>query len=292
MCFNGESSGTQISVAGPFIQPVVLIVVVSDSGVELSIGIEPLNDIAISSWLRIMKPPATLPALLKKAPATLRLVDESNRPLFQVGVAEADTTERRQVLNCGIVLIDSNSAIGHSAYHMLHTPTLVKHQEPCPLCLGPSSRCPAFLVKTGSNQLQPRIMCEVFAPGSISGDPNTGVKFTASGMLKSTQNMPSTNVPIVCPACDPALADPMHLPPKTPAMAKAKLPSCRRAVMKYNMRAHWADVHGSSPMPAGLIEALRLSPNEGSLLSANKEQRLQSFGGTSCEGCLSFSSPF
>jgi hypothetical protein len=40
--------------------------------------------------------------------------------------------------------------------------------------------------------------------------------------------------------------------------------------MKYNFRAHWARLHRSTVIPAGLSQAIELAPNEKQLLSANR----------------------
>jgi len=281
LLFDGESSGLEIEFPGPFLQPIVLSISTVDTGVLLEIGSDTMREIAAATWLRIMEPPATLPALLKKAPSIVRHSDFNGSPLFQLGIAEEATTDRLvahkcSIPNCGEVIMDSNTAIGHSAYHVMFTPILVKNSEPCPLCLGPSDLCPAYLVKTGSSQLQPRIKCEIFSPGSNPDDPDTWVKFTASGMSKSTQNLPSTNVPIVCPGCNPMFADPKHMSSTTYNSEKVRAPVNRKAVMKYNMQAHWNRIHSSSQIPAGLLQALVLAPNERTLLGANRGFRVSS----------------
>lgn len=277
LVFNGESSGPQFEVPGPFIRPLVLSIMHDGSVTSLKIDTETMKHIADASWLTIMQPPATLPALLKKAPSSLLVRDADGNPLFQVGEAEAATTERLIAHKCAIptckeVLIDPNSAVNHSSYHSLFTPALLPNPEPCPLCLGPSERCDVALVKTGSNQLQPRIMCQVFSPGANPADTDTWVRFTGAGMAKCTHNMPSTNTPIICPGCHPNLADPDHLSTATPpaTKGKAKAPANRKAVMKYNMLTHWSRLHSSSQMPAGLVQALALAPNERTLIGANR----------------------
>ena len=52
--------------------------------------------------------------------------------------------------------------------------------------------------------------------------------------------------------------------------SKGKVKKNYVAVMKYNMRAHWNRLHSTSQMPAGLLRALELAPNEKVLLGANK----------------------
>jgi hypothetical protein len=91
-------------------------------------------------------------------------------------------------------------------------------------------------------------------------------------MSKSTTTMPSTNMPVVCPVCHPTLADDQHKLSSQMSATKQtkKLPALRPAVMKYNFRAHWARLHGSTAMPAGLSQAIELAPNEKVLLAANR----------------------
>ena len=43
--------------------------------------------------------------------------------------------------------------------------------------------------------------------------------------------------------------------------------------MKYNMRVHWAELHQSTAIPAGMEAALALGPQERALLRANKGGR-------------------
>ena len=225
--------------------------------------------------LQITTPPGTLPALLKKCTPEIRNSNAARQPLFQITAgADADLAPQTQhmcpVLNCGIILADANHAVNHTSYHRLHTPSLLRDTETCALCLGPASACPAFLLKTSS--LQPRHFYTIFSPGAAISDAASGVKFISAGMSKSTTTMPSTNIPIVCPVCEPALADAEHKLTSQVSDKKStkKLPAMRPAVMKYNFRAHWARLHGSTVIPAGLSQAIELAPNEKKLLSANR----------------------
>ena len=123
---------------------------------------------------------------------------------------------------CNVVLSDHNHAVGHSAYHMLHTPEKLVNVESCALCLGPATDCPALLMKTGPELLQPRIFCQVFSPGASLADPNSAVKLTHAGMFSSTPNLPSTNIPIICPLCQQGLADLAHCAVGAAASAAGK----------------------------------------------------------------------
>ena len=249
LLFFGESSSVELSVPGPFVQPINLSIEQSAVGVHLSVDVDAVHDVSVLKWLDITKPPGTLPALLKKAPTTCLHHGSLGAVLFPVGAAESPVTQelinhKCAIANCGVVLGDAHAAIGHSSYHMLHTPTLVPNSESCPLCLGPADMCPAYLIKTGSSYLQPRLLCQIFSPGSTPGDPTTGVKLTAAAMSKSTQNTPSTNAPIICPACEPISANPEHLNQST-SMSKGKVKKNCVAVMKYNMRVHWNILHST-----------------------------------------------
>ena len=91
-------------------------------------------------------------------------------------------------------------------------------------------------------------------------------------MCKSTAPMPSTNIPIVCPLCEPELADTDHMAPGSTARSagKKRLARIRQALMKYNLTAHWQAKHSESAMPLGLQRALQLAPNESALLAVNQ----------------------
>ena len=67
-----------------------------------------------------------------------------------------------------------------------------------------------------------------------SGASFSGVKFTAAGMRRSTASMPSANIPIACPLCEPELADTDHMPPGSTGLSagKKRLARIRPAVMK------------------------------------------------------------
>ena len=84
-------------------------------------------------------------------------------------------------------------------------------------------------------------------------------------MGKCSTTAPSTNRPIVCPACEPELADAAHLPPDVQQTKKYK-PTVRPAVWSYNMRAHWQRHHETSEMPAALAGAISLLPGESEAL--------------------------
>lgn len=184
------------------------------------------------------------------------------------------TTERRQVqlsrakecLTCPIggcskELKDATAALTHSAYHILYSSLKVPHTEMCPLCYGPASECPPFLVKNSTSSLQPRVICARYAPSAKADAPENGVKFSAASLSKSSKHSPSTNRPIVCPACNPDLAEARHQPPsyKTSRKNKKKI---RPAVWSYNMKAHWRRLHHTVAMPQGLEDDLKLSTHE------------------------------
>jgi hypothetical protein len=90
-------------------------------------------------------------------------------------------------------------------------------------------------------------------------------------MSNSSAGLPSTNFPIVCPVCEPTLADAAHKLPSqiTNKKSTKKLSIMRPAVMNYNFRAHWKKLHATTDMPVGLSDVLKLAPNERALLRAN-----------------------
>ena len=114
--------------------------------------------------------------------------------------------------------------------------------------------------------------CVMFSPGSVQSDAASGVKFTYSGMSNSSAGLPSKNFPIVCPVCEPTLADAAHKLPSqiTNKKSTKKLSIMRPAVMNYNFPAHWKKLHATTDMPVGLSDVLKLAPNERVLLGANK----------------------
>jgi hypothetical protein len=277
LMFSGESSGKQFQLGGPFVRPLVLNVGVPDDGVVmLHVEIDVMTNAAAAMWLDVTAPPGTLPSLLVKCSPNYRHRDSNGHALFQVGI-EAEpglatvlpsTQHICAIPGCNTALVDANHAVNHSAYHMLHTPQGLANKESCAICLGPASGCPAFLLKTTTPQ--PRIVCSTFSPGGIVSDPSTGVSFTTAGMSKSTLSMPSTNIPIVCPVCNPGLAEADHKLPGGGAASTKRLPKIRPAVMKYNFRSHWEQEHPTLAMPAALQVALELSPNEKALLGAKQ----------------------
>lgn len=236
------------------------------------IAIETLSQVAEGLWLRV----SVLPAVLKKRPSELRHCDVEGEPLFQITAGADGESVVPQIQHkcalptCSVSLVDPNHAVNHSAWHRLFTPMLLPEDETCALCLGPAAACPSYIVKTSS--LQPRIFCVMFSPGAVPSDAASGVKFTNSGMSNSSAGLPSTNFPIVCPVCEPTLADAAHKLPSqiTSKISSKKLSIMRPAVMKYNFRAHWAKLHATTDMPVGLSDVLKLAPNERALLGANK----------------------
>jgi len=105
----------------------------------------------------------------------------------------------------------------------------------CPLCFGPASDCTPYLVKTGS--LQPRIQCKTYASSATKHNiEDVGVKFQMKTLEKSSSAAPSTNRPIVCPLCEPNLAEDNHL--SSSRGSKKNKAKVRPAVWSYNMRAH------------------------------------------------------
>ena len=274
LTFAGDGSSRAVRLSGPFLEPVCLDLKGTGDSTVHTMDIDTLREVDEAMWMRITAAPGALPALLKKCGPEVCHKSNAGLRLFLLA-ADADaemlpqTEHTCSLPTCGLRLIDANHAVNHAAYHRLFTPELLTSAETCALCLGPSSACPPFLFKTTT--LQPRLFCVVFSPGANMGDASSAVKFTGAGMKNSTTNMPSTNMPIVCPLCEPALAEKVHMSPQsTGERSLKKLPAMRPAVMKYNMKAHWAAKHGSTVMPAGLSKSLELAPNEKALLGANR----------------------
>ena len=131
--------------------------------------------------------------------------------------------------------------------------------DKCPLCFGPASACAPFLVKNMT--LQPRIACKAYAPEASQANLERAVKFSGKSLASSSKTSPSTNRPIVCPACHPELAEDAHKPENSGAPKKRK-GMVRPAVWSYNMRAHWQRLHSTTPMFRGIAAAIELAPNE------------------------------
>ena len=60
------------------------------------------------------------------------------------------------IAGCSKKIYNATAALQHSGYHALHTPLKMQHSETCPLCLGPASQCPPFLVKHANSIPQAR----------------------------------------------------------------------------------------------------------------------------------------
>lgn len=137
---------------------------------------------------------------------------------------------------CTYAIDGPKDALLHSAVHAIATED-IEEPEYCPLCFGPAKECPIYLSKATSknNPQQPLVFC-----GTYAESPEEGVKFSAKSLQKSTLNAPSTNHPVVCPACNPELRD-----------------KKRTAVWSYNMHAHWARVHHAEDMRSEQWSELR-----------------------------------
>jgi hypothetical protein len=261
LIFNGEYSVTTLKISGPSLQPITLESLKGEDGeVKLAAGMETLASCATVMWLRIADETAAVEAL-SKAPLAAAHRDSAKNILFatEAGqVVAARAGARRVCPLCAKELATAQIALLHASLHITSSPSTLPYSEICPLCFGPSAKCPPFLVK--SSTLQPRVVCSTYAPSASPEHPDRGVKFQAATLLKSNKTNPSTNRPIVCPGCHPDLADDDHKPPSAPS--KSKKPSKRPAVWSYNMRAHWERVHPSSEMPEGLATAIKLGKDE------------------------------
>jgi hypothetical protein len=261
LSFTGESSCSRpgdFSIAGSALSPLTLRADSAEPGgpIMLAADIDALYDCAKLMWLRIADEPGSIDDLAKVTVAAAHH-DSTGRRLFTTELRAVHTSRaggRRSCPICSKELTDEKAALAHSAYHIVHTPNSMPHKETCPLCFGPSKDCPPFLIKTSS--LQPRIACSTYAPASSKTNPDQGVKFQAKSLETSSESNPSTNHPIVCPACHPELY----------ATSKKHKATTRPAVWSYNMLAHWQRLHASSAMPLDLTTAIELSPTERSNL--------------------------
>jgi hypothetical protein len=259
--FTGESSCSRpgvFSIAGSALSPLTLEAVSAEpeGPIMLAADIDALSDYAKLLWLRIADEPGSIDDLAKVTVAAAHH-DSTGRRLFTTELRAVHTSRARGRRSCPICakdLADEKAALAHSAYHIVHTPSSMSQKETCPLCFGPSRDCPPYLLKTST--LQPRIACSTYAPASSNNNPDQGVKFQAKSLETSSESNPSTNRPIVCPACHPELY----------ATSKKHKTTMRPAVWSYNMLAHWQRLHASSTMPQDLTTAIELAPTERSNL--------------------------
>jgi hypothetical protein len=269
LLFSGESSGSLLKVGGCSLQPITLRAEsTADGQINLAADVDTLADVATVLWLRTAGESASAEALAK-APHAVAHRDASTHILFAIEGSVVDAApagSRRSCPLCSKTLPTPGVALSHASYHIIHTSEAMRHSEACPLCFGPAANCTPFLLKTST--LQPRIACQTFAPSASAEHADRGVKFQAQSLSKSTTSNPSTNRPIVCPACHPDLAEAHHLSPAVQATKRklARKSTTRPAVWSYNMRAHWSRVHNSSTMPAGLAADIRLAIDESKLL--------------------------
>lgn len=93
---------------------------------------------------------------------------------------------------------------------------MVQEDEPCGVCLRPSSRCRIFLGRSGTGH--PNIdMKKTFGCGNMKA-----LGFRYSIAMESTDSSPCSNVPLACPLC-PAKTSP--------------------AVWRYNFTYHMRQAH-------------------------------------------------
>ena len=269
LLFSGESSGAEVNITGPFTQAVTPGVRRDNGRACLVMPIPVVDQITKGLWLRVIEAGAN--SRLVKGDTCLKHRNQ-NMTLFTVGAAEAASMKAGHPCSlpgCNFKAVDMNTVLNHASYHRLHTPNLITNDEPCPLCHGDST-CAIMLEKTGSDVLQPRIFCVQMNPGAKIEQRESCVKFSAKHMNKSTQNLPSSNCPLVCPACYPHLAKEDHLLDGAVVSSKKKKVSLRPAVMKYNMETHWRKHHRATTMPPALKQDLSLGENERHWLKLNQ----------------------
>lgn len=108
-------------------------------------------------------------------------------------------------------------ALEHMGAHVLFDPSINREDEPCGLCLRPSSLCRIFLARGAGGKLK-------LNPLRSSGCGNWQA-FRYSVAAKSTATSPCSNVPVACPICADKLSP---------------------AVWKYNLRSHIMSKHPSA----------------------------------------------
>jgi hypothetical protein len=183
--FSGEYSASALKVGGPSLQPITLqLESCADSEVKLAADINALSSCATMLWLRIADETASVEALAK-APLAAAHRDAENLILFATEAGQARAAPagaRRACPICPKQLTSAGHALLHASYHIVYTPSSLPYSVMCPLCFGPASNCPPFLVKT--NTLQPRVICSTYAPSASVEDPERGVKFQAKTLSK------------------------------------------------------------------------------------------------------------
>lgn len=123
----------------------------------------------------------------------------------------------------------------HVGAHILFDPAVKRIDQPCGLCLRPSSMCQYYLLKGKGTKANPRVDMERSA-----GCPRL-VKFQWGKAAVSEEKAPCSNVPLLCPLCP-------------------------KAVWRYNLRVHLSSMHSSTmveryrdlwDIESGEIDAMR-----------------------------------
>lgn len=259
LLFSGDYSNRDFNATGGALVPLTLGVTTAEGAILLSAEVAVLEAVAKELWARAADEEGVIDRL-PKLPTDSAHKNGNGLRLFTTDegtLVASDAGSRRSCALCQKGLPDAKSALNHSAYHMVHTPTKFPYEEVCPLCCGPAEKCAAFVVSSGGNKPQPRILCSMWAPAGTEANLDAAVKLTAAAIEVSKPTSPSTNHPIVCPTCHPGLAEEKH--GGVPAKRKDKV---RPAVWSYNMQAHWTRLHSTTIMPAGLATAIKLAPEE------------------------------
>ena len=272
LSFTGDSEVAEQRVQAPFIQPIQLEASPAGFSMEPSV----LSGLSSHIWLRVTASSDVFEHI-QTVPVAAMHTDSAGDPLFVLGGYEVRQGVREQRSSgrvCGIGGCESkfrgppSEKICHASYHAICTPQAMVHAEMCPLCYGPASECPVFLVKVAKTP-QPFVICKATEPSANRSNPESGVKLQMGRISKSSLESPSSNHPIVCPECHPQLAIETHKADGAPK-TQAKKPKNRPAVWKYNMLIHWAREHKNTPMPRGLEASLLLEEGERSLLQRNR----------------------
>ena len=274
LCFTGDSAVPEQRVQAPFVQPIQL----ATSPTGFSVESSAMSSLATHIWLRVTADSAVF-GHIQTVPVASLHTDSAGDPLFVLNsyeVRQGVREHRSSGRVCGIGGCESkfrgppSEKICHAAYHAIFTPQALAHSEMCPLCYGPASECPVFLVKVAKAP-QPFVICKATEPSANTANPESGVKLQMGRICKSSLESPASNFPIVRPECHPALALAIeaHKADGAPKSLTRK-PKHMPAVWKYNMRFHWAREHKHTPIPPGLATALSLEEGERSRLQRNR----------------------
>lgn len=139
-------------------------------------------------------------------------------------LGEVEDTSLSTCPNCSppisLAILDAPRVLSHIGAHVLHDPSINRADEPCGLCLRPSSICEYYLMKgKGAN-------ASMKVNETATKRCSNRLSFSYKVASESSATSPCSNVPIQCPPC--SRNDP--------------------AVWKYNMKYHFLATHPKADM--------------------------------------------